>query len=52
MRPHDDQATRIARSDMAKTTKRPRGGLRLHEALALALLCVIMAGAWVVTLSG
>lgn len=29
-----------------------RRGLRLHEGLALALLCLIMAGGWIVTLTG
>jgi len=52
LRPHDDHGTPAVRSDRAETPTRPRRGLRLHEAIALAMLCVIMAGAWIVTLSG
>jgi hypothetical protein len=49
---YDDRDKTAPRSTARKTAPSARRRLRLQEAAALTLLGVIMAGAWVVTLSG
>jgi hypothetical protein len=48
----DDSDNTAPRSTARKTARSARRRLRLQEAAALTLLGLIMAGAWVVTLSG